>query len=310
MPELPDILLYLSALTPRIQSQPLTHYRIVSPFVLRTFDPELDSLIGLPVQSISRLGKRIVLNFPNNLHLITHLMISGRFRWHPTTNKPPPKSSPKLTLATFTFPTGTLHLVESSPKKCAGLWLVRTQDLPAHSPPGLDILTASPEAFSLRLHSENHTLKRALTDPHLFDGIGNAYSDEILHAARLSPVSLTSRLSEEDSARLHTAARSTLSHWIAKLQSDFPPATHFPTPNEITAFRPDFAVHGRYQKPCPTCQSPIQRIRYAESETNYCPPCQTQNKLLADRSLSLLLKKDWPKTPEELESTRQQNRST
>jgi formamidopyrimidine-DNA glycosylase len=288
VPELPDILLYVSALTPRVRSQPLTGCRIISPFVLRTFDPPIDALLGRPVESVSRLGKRIVWYF-GDLALITHLMISGRYQWYPIARKPPPKPSPKITLATFTFPTGTLHLIESSPKKRAGLWLVRTDDLAAHTPSGIDVLSAAESDFASRLRSENHTLKRALTDPRLFDGIGNAYSDEILHAARLSPVTLTSRLADEEIARLHDAARITLTHWIARLRSDYPPETTFPSPAAITAFRPDFAAHGRFGKPCPVCSTPIQRIRYAENETNYCPRCQTGGKLLADRSLSLLL---------------------
>jgi len=297
MPELPDIQLYLHALRPRVLGQAIADVRIAGPFVLRTYDPPIDAIVGRFVRTIDRLGKRIVFGFDGELFLIVHLMIAGRFRW---SDKPGVKLTGKAGLASFNFPHGTLQLVENSPKKRAGIWLVHGKDeLAKHDPGGLDIFNTGPTEFARQLQKENHTLKRSLTDPRLFDGIGNAYSDEILHAAGLSPVKLSKSLTEEDTDRLLSACRITLGRWTGHLINEF--NDRFPAPADVTAFRPDFAVHGKFGQPCPVCETKIQRIRYAENETNYCPRCQTGGKLLADRSLSRLLKKDWPKSIEELE---------
>ncbi len=299
MPELPDIELFLHALRPRVLGQTLDRAVIVSPFVLRTFDPPIDAIEGQTVLAVSRLGKRIVFEFSGELFLIVHLMIAGRFRW---SDKPRAKPAGKAGLASFSFPHGTLQLVESSPKKRSGLWLVRgLEELGKHDPGGLDVFKIDAADFARQLRKENHTLKRSLTDPRVFDGIGNAYSDEILHAAGLSPVKLSQSLTEDETDRLYTAARMTLARWTGHLINEF--ADKFPGPGDVTAFRPDFAAHGKFGQPCPVCDTKIQRIRYAENETNYCPRCQTDGKLLADRSLSRLLKKDWPRTIEELESS-------
>ena len=302
MPELPDILLYLHALASRVVGQPVDQVRIVSPFVLRTFEPPVEELEGRTVARLDRVGKRIVFEFDRRqgesepLFLVVHLMIAGRFRWDP---KAGAKTPGKVGLASVVFPTGTLHVVESSPQKRASIHLVRgAQALAGMNPGGLDTLSIDVETFASQLRRENHTVKRSLTDPRLFDGIGNAYSDEILHAARLSPVKLTQRLTDEDVARLYHATRAALSFWTARLRDQF--AGKFPGPGDVTAFRPDFAVHGRFGKPCPACGTPVQRIRYAENETNYCPRCQTDGKLLADRSLSRLLKDDWPRSIDDL----------
>jgi len=233
-----------------------------------------------------------------DLHLVIHLMVAGRFRWDARTAARPPG---KIALASFDFDSGTLHLVESSPKKRASIHVIRGSAALSHmNPGGIDVLRSSIDDFARQLRRENHTLKRSLTDPHVFDGIGNAYSDEILHAAGLSPVKLTSKLSDAEIRRLHDAARTTLRVWIDRLQGEF--AGKFPGAGDVTAFRPDFAVHGKFGKPCPACGTAVQRIRYAENETNYCPRCQTDGKLLADRSLSRLLKNDWPRSIEELET--------
>jgi formamidopyrimidine-DNA glycosylase len=303
MPELPDVTVYIEALQTRVIGQPLERLRLASPFVLRSVDPPISALIGQPVEAVRRLGKRIVFCFPRALFAVVHLMIAGRFRWEKRGAKPPGK----LGLAAFDFPTGTLLLTEASPKKRAALYLVRGEAaLATHDPGGIDVLLAPLDAFRAALLSEHHTLKRALTDPRLFSGIGNAYSDEILHAARLSPVQLTNRLTDEEIARLYEATRATLQNWTDKLRADF--AGRFPGAGEITAFRPDFAAHGKYGQPCPVCGTPVQRIRYAENETNYCPTCQTGGRLLADRSLSRLLKDDWPKTLEEWETVLERRR--
>jgi len=303
MPELPDVTIYLEALESRVIGQPLERVRLASPFVLRSVDPPLSALVGQPVETLRRLGKRIVFCFPGELYLVIHLMIAGRLRWERRGSKPPGR----IGLAAFDFPTGTLLLTEASPKKRAALYAVRgAAALAAHDPGGLEVLEASIDEFRTALRRENHTLKRALTDPHLFSGIGNAYSDEILHAARLSPVQLTSKLVEAEIERLYHATQTTLRRWIAALRAEF--GDRFPGAGEVTAFRPDFAVHGRFGKPCPVCGGPVQRIRYAENETNYCPACQTGDRLLADRSLSRLLKDDWPKTLEEWEMVRQTRR--
>jgi formamidopyrimidine-DNA glycosylase len=299
MPELPDIELYLHALRPRVIGQTVQRIRVASPFVLRTFEPTIESLQGRTIQEVTRLGKRIVFAFGDEDFLVIHLMIAGRFRW---SEKIGIKPTGKIGLASFDLANGTLLLVESSPKKRAGMWVVHgREELAKHDPGGIDVMTCSIAEFAERLTRGNHTLKRALTDPKLFDGIGNAYSDEILHAARLSPVKLTKSLNEEDVDRLLVSTRMTLSRWIGHLLNEF--HDKFPGPGEVTAFRPDFAVHGKFGEPCPVCETAIQRIRYAENETNYCPRCQTDGKLLADRSLSRLLKKDWPKTIDELEAT-------
>jgi len=295
MPELPDIVVYLDALTPRIVGQPLERARVTSPLLLRTADPPLPAAVGKTVTGLRRLGKRIVWEMEDQLFLVFHLMIAGRFKWR----KRGAKSPGKIGLATFDFPTGTLLLTEASKKHRASLHVVRgAAPLAAHNPGGLDVLSAEVPAFRAALQSESHTLKRALTDPRLFDGIGNAYSDEILHAAKLSPFQLTGRLTDEEIARLHAATRRTLLLWIERLRVE----TGSEFPEKVTAFREGMAVHGRYKQPCPVCGSPVQRIRYAENEANYCATCQTGGRVLADRGLSRLLKDDWPRSLEEWEA--------
>ncbi len=297
MPELPDVTIYLEALRPRVVGQPLERVRLASPFILRSVDPPLSAVIGRRVERLHRLGKRIAVDFGDELYLLFHLMIAGRLRWEKRGAKPPGR----IGLAAFDFATGTLLLTEASPKKRAALYVVRgAEALAMHDPGGLEVLGATLDEFHAALRRENHTLKRALTDPRLFSGIGNAYSDEILHAARLSPVQLTGKLVDAEIARLYTATQATLTDWTDRLRLEF--GDRFPGAGEITAFRPGFAVHGRYGQPCPVCGGPVQRIRYAENETNYCPNCQTGGRLLADRSLSRLLKDDWPKTLDELEA--------
>lgn len=303
MPELPDVTIYIETLTPRVVGQPLERVRLASPFVLRSVDPPLGEVSGRRVSGLRRLGKRVVLALDGDLYAVVHLMIAGRFRWERRGARPPAR----LGLAAFDFPTGTLLLTEASRKKRAALHLVRgAEALAAHDPGGVEVLTASLDDFAAALRAENHTLKRALTDPRLFSGIGNAYSDEILHAARLSPVQLTGRLDDAEVARLHAATQATLRRWIDELRREL--AGRVPGAGEITAFRPGFAVHGRYGRPCPDCGGPVQRIRYADNETNYCPACQTGGRLLADRSLSRLLRADWPKTLEELEAFTERRR--
>ena len=295
MPELPDIVVYLDALTPRIVGQPLERARVTSPLLLRTADPPLPAAVGKTVTGLRRLGKRIVWEMEDQLFLVFHLMIAGRFKWR----KRGAKSPGKIGLATFDFPTGTLLLTEASKKHRASLHVLRgAAGLAAHSRGGLDVLAADLPTFRAVLQSESHTLKRALTDPRLFDGIGNAYSDEILHAARMSPFQLTGRLTDEEIARLHTATRRTLLDWIERLRAD----TGSEFPEKVTAFREGMAVHGRYKQPCPVCGSPVQRIRYAENEANYCATCQTGGRVLADRALSRLLRDDWPRSLEEWEA--------
>ncbi|MBX3024224.1 Fpg/Nei family DNA glycosylase [bacterium] len=297
MPELPDVAVYIETIAPRVVGQPLEAIRLASPFVLRSVDPPVGALVGRRVSGLRRLGKRIVFALEGDLFIVVHLMIAGRFRWETPGAKPPPR----LGLAAFDFPAGTLLLTEASKKKRAAIHLVRgVAALAAHDPGGLEVLRASPVDFAAALRRENHTLKRALTDPRLFSGIGNAYSDEILHAARLSPAQLSGRLTDAEVARLHAATQAVLERWIATLRREF--AGRVPGAGEVTAFRPGFAVHGRYGQPCPDCGTPVQRIAYADNETNYCPTCQTGGRLLADRSLSRLLKADWPKTLEELEA--------
>lgn len=293
MPELPDILLYLSALERFIVARRIERVEVRSPFLVRTIEPDLTSIEGRKVLGLRRLGKRIVWELEGDLYLVFHLMIAGRYHW----KKPGAKPRAKTDLAAFQYEHGVLMLTEASAKKRASLHVIQgAAGLAEHHRGGLEVLDCTATQFREALLSENHTLKRSLADPRLFSGIGNAYSDEILHAARLSPVKLTSRLCEEEVARLFAAVRSTLSHWIDTLHAE----TGDKFPEKVTAFRPGMAAHGRFREPCPVCSTPIQRIVYAENETNYCPRCQTEGKLLADRSLSRLLRDDWPKTVEEL----------
>jgi formamidopyrimidine-DNA glycosylase len=297
VPELPDITVYLERLRPRIEGQVLDRAEIKSPFLLRSVDPPMAALVGRRITRLSRLGKRIVWHFDDELFLVLHLMIAGRLHWKP----PDAKLPGKIGLAAFRFATGTLTLTEAGSKRRASLHLVRgASALRQHDPGGLDVLAANLDAFAAALVRENHTLKRALTDPRIFDGIGNAYSDEILHAARLSPLALTVRLDRTEIARLFETTRSTLVGWTERLRQEAGDGF----PEKVTAFREGMAVHGRFGQPCPVCGSAVQRIVYAENETNYCPRCQTGGKLLADRSLSRLLKDDWPRTLEELEERR------
>jgi formamidopyrimidine-DNA glycosylase len=297
MPELPDITVYLERLRPRIAGQVLQKVDIVSPFLLRSVDPPLEEFVRRPIRDLHRLGKRIVWCFDGERFLILHLMIAGRLHWKP----PDAKLPGKIGLAAFRFPGGTLTLTEASSKKRASLHLVRgSAALQQHDPGGLDVLAADLAGFSAVLTRENHTLKRALTDPRLFDGIGNAYSDEILHAAGLSPLALTQRLDQAAISRLFEATRATLVDWTERLRREVGDGF----PEKVTAFRNGMAVHGRFGQPCPRCGAAVQRIVYAENETNYCPGCQTDGKILADRSLSRLLRDDWPRTLEELEERR------
>ncbi len=295
MPELPDITIYLEALERRIGGQSLDGVRLGNPFLLRSVEPPLTAVHGKRVAGFRRLGKRIAIGVESGEWLVLHLMIAGRLHWHDAPAKPLPG---KRGLAGFDFAHGTLILTEAGSKKRASLHVVADETgLAAHDPGGLEVLEAPLAAFRAALTARNHTLKRALTDPRLFSGIGNAYSDEILHHAGLSPVAMTQKLNEEAIARLHEATRATLSDWIARLREE----TGDGFPEKVTAFRDGMAAHGRYGKPCPVCATPIQRIRYASNETNYCPRCQTEGRLLADRSLSRLLKKDWPRSVDELE---------
>jgi formamidopyrimidine-DNA glycosylase len=294
MPELPDITLYLKQLAPRILNQPLIHISLKNPFILRSVDPPITELEGKRVLGLSRLGKRIVMAFEGDLFLVLHLMIAGRLRWRPLGAK----VGGKLVLAVLEFPHGAIHFTEAGSKRRASMHLVAgSERLREFDRGGLEVLEADQAAFTQRLKSENHTLKRALTDPRLFSGIGNAYSDEILHRARLSPLALTSRLTADEIATLYRATRATLQDWIDRLSRE----TGDAFPEKVTAFREGMAVHGRYGKPCPQCGSPVQRIRYADNETNYCARCQTSGRLLADRALSRLLKKDWPRSIDEVE---------
>jgi formamidopyrimidine-DNA glycosylase len=294
MPELPDVTVYVEHLERLLEGQTLRRVRLASPFVLRSVQPPLAAVEDRRLLVVSRLGKRLVFSFEGNLFFVVHLMIAGRLRWREA-GAPIPK---KLGLLALDFDAGTLLLTEASPKKRAWVRVVAGEDaLASLDPGGLEPLEATSEAFAERLRSENHTLKRALTDPRLFSGIGNAYSDEILHRAKLSPVALTSRLSEVDVTRLHAGVRDTLLEWTDRLRRDAGDGF----PEKVTAFRPEMAVHGKFGKPCPACGTPVQRIVYADNETNYCPTCQTGGKLLADRSLSRLLHGDWPKSLEEME---------
>jgi formamidopyrimidine-DNA glycosylase len=295
MPELPDITAYLSALEPRVVGQPLTQLRIASPFLLRTVQPHIEETEGHTIRALNRIGKRIVFEFDNGLYLVLHLMIAGRLHWRPLGAKLGGRNN----LAAFDFPNGSLVLTEAGSKRRASLYLFANEAAAKEiDPGGIEVLTTNLAAFRTALTAENRTLKRALTDPRILSGIGNAYSDEILHAAQLSPILQTHKLTDEQWQRLHTATRDTLNLWISRLNAEAAEAF----PEKVTAFRKDMAVHGRYLQPCPTCGQPIQRIRYADNETNYCAQCQTGGNVLADRSLSRLLGKDWPRTLDELEA--------
>ncbi len=298
MPELPDITVYIEALEPRALNRTLKQIRIASPFLLRTAAPPIQNTFGKKVIALRRLGKRIAFGFENDLWLVLHLMVAGRLRWlEPESGA---RKSPHQQ-ATFEFDNGTLILTEAGTKRRASLHVVSGETgLATLNPGGLEVLGCSLNDFTRALTSQNHTLKRSLTDPRLFSGIGNAYSDEILHRAQLSPVTLSQKLSPTQIERLHHATQDLLNEWIKRLREEC--GGNFPA--KVTAFRSEMAVHGKFGQPCAVCGAKIQRIRYADNETNYCPKCQTGGKLLADRSLSLLLKKDWPKTPEELEEMR------
>ena len=294
MPELPDVTVYVERLRAFVVGQPLEGMRIASPFVLRTVSPSPRELHGTKVETVERLGKRIVIGLEQQRFIVIHLMIAGRLRWKKRGEKVPAK----VGLAAFDFPTGTLMFTEASGKKRASLHLVHGREaLAEFDRGGLDVLGSTTAQFAERLRSERHTVKRALTDPTLFDGIGNAYSDEILHAAKLSPFRMTSSLGDGEVATLHGACKQTLTRWIELLRADVGDGF----PDKVTAFRPEMAVHGKYGEPCPVCGTKVQRIVYADNEANYCAPCQTGGKLLADRGLSRLLKADWPRTLAELE---------
>jgi formamidopyrimidine-DNA glycosylase len=292
MPELPDITVYVEALERRIVGQPIEEIRLSTPFLLRTVDPPLSELVDKRVTGIERLGKRIAIVAEGDLFLVLHLMIAGRLHWKPRGAKPGRKG-----LADFVFPNGTLTLTEAGTKRRASLYAVRGRaGLEPHTRGGMEVLEATRDQFAERLRSESHTVKRSLTDPRLFSGIGNSYSDEILHRARMSPVKLTGRLTDDEITTLFDATKATLVEWTDRLRAEA--GDEFP--EKVTAFRPEMAVHGKYGQPCPVCGTPVQRIRYADNETNYCARCQTDGKLLADRALSRLLKQDWPKSIDEL----------
>lgn len=295
MPELPDVLLYLAALAPRVVGRTIVRVRLVSPFLLRSIEPPLSTLEGRRILALTHLGKRVVIELEQETFLVFHLMIAGRFRWKEQSGAPLPG---RIGLLALDLDAGTLQMTEAGTRKRASLHIIVGRDaLAAHDPGGLDVLTCTRDAFANALRQRNHTLKRALTDPRVFSGIGNAYSDEILHAARLSPFRQTLQLDDQEVDRLWQAARDTLTEWIARLQRE----ADGRFPEKVTAFHPQMAVHGRYRQPCPVCGSPIQRIVYASNEANYCASCQTGGRLLADRSLSRLLRDDWPRTLEELE---------
>jgi formamidopyrimidine-DNA glycosylase len=294
MPELPDVTVYLEALERRTLGQTLRGVRLASPFVLRTFDPPLSAAAGQRVRALRRVGKRLVFELDGGLFLVIHLMVAGRLRWLEQGAKIPGK----VGLAAFDFDSGTLVLTEVATKKRASIHLVRGMDaVRALDRGGIEPLEATPGEFREALLRESHTLKRSLTDPRLFSGIGNAYSDEILHRARLSPAQLTTKLDDAQIARLYEATQTVLRDWIERLRGDAGEGF----PEKVTAFRPEMAVHGKYRQPCPVCGTAVQRIAYADNETNYCPRCQTEGRLLSDRSLARLLKADWPKSIEELE---------
>lgn len=295
MPELPDIAAYISALEPRIVGQPLEHVRLASAFLLRTAQPPIADVEGHVVRELRRIGKRIAFGFDNDLWLVLHLMIAGRLHWRP----PGTKLAGRNNLAAFDFPEGSLVLTEAGTKRRASLHVLGGEEaLHSIDPGGMDVFSNDLDAFRTALTTENRTLKRALTDPRMVSGIGNAYSDEILHAAQLSPILLTHKLKPEEWERLFTATRETLQLWIDRLRAE----AEAGFPEKVTAFRKDMVVHGRFSEPCPRCGEKVQRIRYADNETNYCARCQTDGKVLADRSLSRLLKSDWPRTLDELEA--------
>ncbi|HEY4013180.1 MAG TPA: DNA-formamidopyrimidine glycosylase family protein [Polyangiaceae bacterium] len=295
MPELPDVEVYVHHLRRRVVGATLEHVRVASPFLVRSFDPPIREAEGKKVLALRRVGKRIAFALEGDLWLVIHLMVAGRLRW----KEPGAKVPAKVGLAAFDFASGTLVLTEASTKKRASLHLVRGEAaLREMDPGGIEPLDADVGAFTEALRRERHTIKRTLTDPHVFSGIGNAYSDEILWRAKLSPVRMTTALTDDEIARLHEATQATLREWTARLLAD----TGDEFPDKVTAFRDDMAVHGRYRKPCPACGAPVQRIAYAENESNYCASCQTGGKLLADRSLSRLMRGDWPKTLEDLET--------
>jgi len=295
VPELPDIVVYIEALGPRILKQALERARVLGPFLLRTATPPLSAAEGKTVRELRRVGKRIAIGLEGDLWLVLHLMIAGRLHWA----KRGVVLSSKRALAALDFPDGSLLLTEAGSQRRASLHVVQGEEgLRQLDPGGLEVLSADLNSFAARLTSANHTLKRALTDPRLFSGIGNAYSDEILHRAQLSPVALTERLGRDELERLHSATRSVLIEWIDRLRAE----AQGGFPENVTAFREGMAAHGRYGRPCPRCGTKVQRIRYANNETNYCPTCQTGGRLLADRALSRLMKQDWPRTLEELES--------
>jgi len=296
VPELPDVVVYIESLERRIVGETLEGIRLASPFLLRSVEPKLETTYGLRVRALRRIGKRIAIGLEDDLWLVLHLMIAGRLRWKPSGSKLPGR----LGTAAFDFSNGTLLLTEAGSKKRASLTAVRSEGLASLDPGGLEPLEVDLSSFAERLQSANHTLKRALTSPRLFSGIGNAYSDEILHRARLSPVQLTSRLSDEEVERLYRATVETLEEWLARLRQEA--AKSFP--EKVTAFRAEMAVHGKYGEPCTVCEGRVARIRYASNETNYCPRCQTGGRVLADRSLSKLLKQDWPRTVEAWETPR------
>ena len=294
MPELPDLTVYLESLQSRIANRRLLRVVPLNPFFLRTAVPPLASAEGRKVQGLRRLGKRIVIELEGELYLVVHLMIAGRLRWYDNRDDKPPK---KIALALLEFESGSLAVTEAGTKRRASLHLVQNKTaLEAMDPGGIEIFASTLEKFREVLVSENHTLKRALTDPHLFAGVGNAYSDEILHRAKLSPIAMTKSLSEAEVERLYAATREVLREWVERLRAQA--GAGFP--EKVTAFREEMAVHGRYGKPCPVCGAPVQRIVYAENETNYCARCQTGGRILADRALSRLLKKSWPRSIDEL----------
>jgi formamidopyrimidine-DNA glycosylase len=302
LPELPDIALYLHALAPRVVDQPLERLRIGNPFIVRTIEPPVSAIEGRRVVGLRRVGKRIVFAVEGDYFVVLHLMIAGRLRWREHGAAIPGK----VGLAAFDFPTGTAVLTEQGAKRQASIHLIAgAANLASLDPGGLEVLDSSVPEFAERLTRENHTLKRALTDPHIFSGIGNAYSDEILHAAKMSPMALTSNLRDSDIARLHEATIRTLERWIERLRDE----TGDAFPEKVTAFRQGMAVHGRYGQPCPACGAPIQRIVYAHNEANYCATCQTGGRLLSDRALARLLKQDWPRTVEDMERKKEKLRS-
>jgi formamidopyrimidine-DNA glycosylase len=297
MPELPDLTIYLETLAARVQGRRLEQVMLVSPFVLRSVDPPVTAANGRQVVALRRIGKRLVIGLEGELFLLIHLMIAGRLRWKARGAKP----AGRITLAIFEFETGSLHLTEAGSQRRASIHLVHGEEaLAGFDAGGLEVLDADLAAFERALKRENHTLKRALTDPRLFSGIGNSYSDEILHRARLSPFKLSGQLEAGEVERLFHATRQVLREWTERLRRE----TGGDFPEKVTAFRPEMAVHGRYRQPCPVCGAPVQRIVYAENEANYCPGCQTGGQILADRALSRLLKKEWPRTLEELEERR------